>query len=401
MSARESFLAAVSLVRGAARAMPRFFKAMLWALPALVLRCSSYRFVMVYGRRIGPLAMQVDYFLKKRALGGYGGYAGIRPIILEKHRRVSNPPLLRIWSRHVSVITKGLAYELMNPLRIFPFLCIDMTAASRGLVGKACEYQEIANQWGDRPPIFMLPQELLAEGHRTLRAMGVPEGAWFVPVHSRDGRSYWPSEAETTAYRDSDISSYSLAVDAIIARGGWCIRMGEKGTKPLVGRPGVVNYPDTLYKSDWMDLYLCNQARFFLGNTSGLKLVSTISGVPCALANIAPYECIYGFLPSDISIPKLLHLDDGRMPRFAEIFESDLANRSRFEKPPMLSDNTPEQIRDLAIEMLDVLEGKAQRTAEDEARQDSFRRLLVPRHYSYGARSRIGTSFLREYADLL
>jgi len=151
-----------------------------------------------------------------------------------------------------------------------------------------------------------------------------------------------------------------------------------------------------------MDIFLCNQARFFLGNTSGLKLVSTISGVPCAAANIAPLECIYGFLPSDISIPKPLRLKDGRVPRFADILGSELCDRSSFEEAgAVLTDNSPEQIRDLASEMLDVLEGKAQRTTEDEARQEAFRRLLAPHHYTYGARSRIGTNFLREYADLL
>jgi putative glycosyltransferase (TIGR04372 family) len=154
-----------------------------------------------------------------------------------------------------------------------------------------------------------------------------------------------------------------------------------------------------------MDIFLCNQARFFLGNTSGLKIVSTISGVPCAAANMTPHDCVYGFLPADISIPKLLQIKDGTMPRFADVFASNLCgyhHAKPFEEAGItLIENTPQQIRDLATEMLDALDGTVQRTSEDEARQEAFRRLLTPRHHTYGTRSRIGTAFLREYAHLL
>jgi putative glycosyltransferase (TIGR04372 family) len=118
-----------------------------------------------------------------------------------------------------------------------------------------------------------------------------------------------------------------------------------------------------------------------------------------------PHDCAFGFLPSDLSIPKLLRLKDGTMPHFAELFASDISryhdSRQFTDAGVILLENTPQQIRDLATEMLDVLDGKAQRTAEDEARQETFRRLLTPRHHAYGTRSRIGTAFLREYAHLL
>jgi len=367
-----------------------------WFVPALVAWLTPYRFVIL-AWRIGHLATEMDFFLKQRALGVH---ANIRPVVFNKRHRVTNPALLSIWARHVKVITNRVAYDLLRPFTRFSPLCIDLTDVVSRL-DQPARYQEVVNEWGDRPPVFQLPEEMLIEGHRVLRKMGIPECAWFVPVHSRDGL-YSPTDEYIHSYRNCDIENYGAAVDAIIGRGGWCVRMGERGTVPLPERQGLVNYPDTEFKSDWMDLFLCNQARFFLGNTSGLKLVSTISGVPCALANMAPHECVYGFLPSDISIPKLLRLRDGTIPRFEDIFASKMAKRREFESlGATFVQNTTPQIRDLALEMLDVLDGKPQRTAEDELRQEAFRRLLKPRHYTYGTRSRIGTQFLREHAHLL
>jgi putative glycosyltransferase (TIGR04372 family) len=346
--------------------------------------------------------MDIDYFLKKQALGGY---PNIKPIFFDKLHHGVNAALLRIWAPHVQVITNRFAYNLLRPFRFFPPVYIDFGPVA-GIDGRPepAAYQAIVNQWGHRPPIFQLPDEMRAEGHRALRAMRVPEGAWFVPVHARDG-FFAPAVEDRESYRNCDISNYSAAVDAIIARGGWCIRMGEKDSPGLPERPGLINYPETAFKSDWMDIFLCNQARFFLCNTSGLKIVSTISGVPCAAANMTPHDCVYGFLPADISIPKLLRLKDGTMPRFADIFASDFCGYHHAmpfaDAGVTLIENTPQQIRDLATEMLDALDGNAQQTSEDEVRQETFRRLLTPRHHTYGTRSRIGSAFLREYAHLL
>jgi hypothetical protein len=66
-----------------------------------------------------------------------------------------------------------------------------------------------------------------------------------------------------------------------------------------------------------------------------------------------------------------------------------------------LVDNSPEDIRDIAIEMLDRLEGKARYTDEDDLRQSQFRALFRLGHYTYGASSLVGRDFLRKYGQLL
>jgi putative glycosyltransferase (TIGR04372 family) len=378
----------------------QFLLMTIWALPALVMWLTPFRVGRPGVRAIGQLAAEPDYFLKRRALGDY---ANVKPIFFNKRGYGLNDDVLNVWGQHVMFSTNRIAYDLLRPFELFPFLRIDFIEVLLP-ANRTAHYQSIAKQWGNRPPIFRVSDELLEKGYKALAEMGVPEGAWFVPVHARDG-IFAPTVEHVYDYRNCKISNYDAAVEAIIARGGWCIRMGEKGTPPIRERKGVINYPDTHFKSDWMDVFLCNQARFFLGNTSGLKMISTISGVPCAAANMIPHDCAFGFLLSDISIPKLLRLADGRMPTFKEVFASEISryhdSRQFQEAGITLIENSPQEIRDLAIEMLDALDGKAQRTAEDEARQEAFRGLLTPIHHSCGTVSRIGTAFLREYMHLL
>jgi putative glycosyltransferase (TIGR04372 family) len=58
---------------------------------------------------------------------------------------------------------------------------------------------------------------------------------------------------------------------------------------------------------------------FFLGNSSGIALVSSVFGVSAALANMVPLSPL-GVMPCDLSIPKLYRRrQDGRLLGFDEI----------------------------------------------------------------------------------
>lgn len=379
----------------------RFILTLAYMLPAVFVWLAGYRFIVVaIPSRLGHLAAEIDWFLKKQAMGEF---PPVRPVLLLGEDEVANVALLRMWGAYVRVVSNPSLIRLLRPFTLFRSLTIKLKP-SFYTSAKTSDYQYVLNRWGDREPIFTLPVEVEREGRAALRAMGMPDDAWFVCVHARDG-IFSPTDENIHSYRNCNIENYSLAVDEIVSRGGWCVRMGERGTPPLAERPGLVNYPDTGFKTDWMDIFLCAKARFFLGNTSGLCMVSTISGVRCALANMIQHGASYAVSPYDISIPKLLRRKDGSYLTFPEIFLTGIGNFRGGDEYAALGiaivENTPEDIRDIAVEMLDMIEGKFQRTAEDEARQEAFRGLLQPHHYMYGARSHIGSAFLKKHERLL
>jgi putative glycosyltransferase (TIGR04372 family) len=167
---------------------------------------------------------------------------------------------------------------------------------------------------------------------------------------------------------------------------------------------GVIDYVHSDFVSDWMDVFLCARCRFFLGNGSGLCAVSMVFGAPCALAHLTPMEAPYAWTPFDVTIPKLLADASGKTMNIREVLNSPIAAyrfTPQFKAAGITHiDNTAEEVRDLALEMMDRLEGKAVYTAEDERLQRTFRSLLRPEHYCYGAVGRIGRDFLRQHAEL-
>jgi len=268
----------------------------------------------------------------------------------------------------------------------------------------ACRTHYVQSRWADRAPIICLSEDEIARGEAELRVLGIPEGAWFVCVHSREG-GYSPADEWQHSFRNANISDYTEAMRAIVARGGWCIRVGDPTMRPLDPMPSVVDYARSSSKSDWMDLFLCARCRFFLGNTSGLFGLAGIFGKPSALANMTPLSVVYAQFPNDISIPKLLMDTQGRMLSFPDAFAgeaSELFVSTEFAERGLRSvDNTPQEITELAIEMLDRLDGNVKDEPDDIDLQARFRALIQPHHYCWHASSRIGRAFLCRHRALL
>jgi len=124
------------------------------------------------------------------------------------------------------------------------------------------------------------------------------------------------------------------------------------------------------------------------------------------MPNQVPLSMALQFGMSDVAIPKLLWLErEGRYMSFGEAFDSEASNfrytnlyREHGLRP---LENTAEDIRDLALEMLERSKGGVIDTPEDEELQQRFKARMRPGHFSYGGINRIGRDFLRKYAYLL
>ena len=292
---------------------------------------------------------------------------------------------------------------MLRPLMSFPEVVDSLSGYCSVLRGASRTY-DVQSRWADRAPLFRLSEDEIARGEAQLRVLGIPEGAWFVCVHSREG-GYSPGDEWANSYRNTNISDYTDAMRAIVARGGWCVRVGDPTMRPLDPMPGVVDYARSSSKSDWMDLFLCARCRFFLGNSSGLFGLAGIFGKPSALANMTPLGCAYAPFPGDISIPKLLMDAQGRMLPLPDAF-ADEASEFRLtpefvERGLRQVDNTPQEIAELAIEMMDRLDGHVEDEPDDADLQARFRALIQPHHYCWHASARIGRAFLRRHRALL
>lgn len=350
--------------------------------------------------RIGHLAAEVDAFLKDQTLGNLGHK---RWFLLAPKNYVANASLLEYWAEHLPVVRNPFACAVLSAMSRHGLMSQNVRHYILALRGTAT-YYAIQSAWGNRPPLLQLTQKHQKMGWDCLRNMGIPSSAWFVAIHVREGGFSEIDEA-AHSHRNGSIDRLLPTIHEIRRRGGWVIRMGDPTVSRLPSIEGFVDYAHHPSRSDWMDVFLCAECRFFLGNSSGLFIVSTAFGVPCALVNMIPTSHL-GYSVRDLSIPKLIWSKaQNRYLTFPEIFAGDVANfrlAKLFEYSGLIyEENTADEIRELATEMMDRQANDFITSDEDELLQERFKRLLKPGHYAFGTSSRVGSAFLRHYESLL
>ncbi len=367
----------------------------------LLLICRVRLVALTHPDRIGHLCIEPDCFIKEGTLGLRPRFFGI---FLIPRNRAANQVVLDLWRNQLTVVSSPKLCAVLNPLLSFAFVRypIDHYAVA---IGDTAECAAILATWGDRPSLLKKESVSSSVEWEMLNALGMPPGSWFVCVHSRDGY-YSLHDEHLHSFRNSSIKNYLLAMEAIVERGGWCVRVGEPTPDPLPFMKGVIDYANSGNKSGSMDIFLCANCRFFLGNSSGLYLASTIFGVPSALANLIPISAALPVGHNDLGIPKMLRSKEtGELLHYGEILQTAVANFRfawQYEKAGIsVEENSPEDIRNLSLEMLDRLLGQDISDREEEKLQDKFHQLMRPGHYSFGAHSRLGREFLRKYSRLI
>ena len=250
-----------------------------------------------------------------------------------------------------------------------------------------------------------------------LKKLGVPENSKFVCLNVRDS-AYLDRHKETNLkswdyhnYRDGDIDKYVLAAEELATRGYYVFRMGAKVLKPLKSsNPKVIDYAYLGMRSEFMDIYLGAKCSFCLTTGSGIDEVCRIFYRPIATITIPlALRVFYGGSEKELLITKHhIHKKNKNKLTISEIFSSNLAlafKSEDFEKSVVkLKENSPEEIRDLAIEIDERINGNWNETEEDRSLQKKFwsifnnniKKLNLEKTLHGKIKYRFGAKFLRE-----
>ena len=378
---------------------------MMWVLLlpiTVVAHLAGYRRVSIFVERIGHLASELNCFLKERALGRLPER---RWFVVAPRGEVANSCLLGYWKRHVTIVEDPWICTVLSAMGRHGLMQFDISHYTPSSADKAAaNYYSVLATWGSRPPLLVLDAEHRERGWDELQRMGIPRDAWFIAIHAREP-GFSAQDESAHAHRNSDIRRLIPAIQEIGRRSGWVIRMGDPSMQSLSPLEGVVDYAHHPSRCDWMDVFLCAEARFFVGNSSGLFFLATAFGKPCALANMIPSSHL-AFAPADVSILKLIwSVRENRYLTFNEIFNQPVADyryADLFTKDGLrVDENTEEELYGLVVEMLDRIDGCYSGTSDDDALQHWFFSLFRPAHFGYGATGRVGSAFLRRHRDLL
>lgn len=263
--------------------------------------------------------------------------------------------------------------------------------------------------WKSTSPVFFLDDKDKRMGEKILVENGISLGDWFVCIFARDGayldqeRAHYGKEKMDWRYhdyRDSDINTLNLAIQEILDRGGWVIRLGKIVAREMSFKhPKVIDYPFTEWRSDFMDIYLQYRAKFVLSSSSsGATDVVALFNTPYCGVNM-PFNWRGGYKDM-IQIPKK-YKRNGKYLTFNEWVEiakkDNTYYRSEFYIRHGLEiiDNSPEEILQITKEMFDRLDGNFKETLEDRNMQDRYDCLSQNYIPFEKSKSPIGRDFLR------
>lgn len=229
--------------------------------------------------------------------------------------------------------------------------------------------RDISGLYAKTPPHLYFTEREHEIGRFALERMGIK--APWVCLIVRDGAYLSHPAFSYHRYRDSDIDSYAKAARALAERGYTVVRMGAKVEKPfkIQYHPRIVDYA-MQSRSDFMDIYLAAHCEFAISSGTGLDAVCTAFRRPVCFVNYVPLEYLNTWVEG-LAIWKR-HFRDGKEMTPAEIYESagKFQRAEQFEEAGIeLRDNTPEEIEEVALEML-AMQGTHMRFHSSESLGD-------------------------------
>jgi len=349
---------------------------------ALLLHLLNYRNVDIFTERIGHLALEPDCLFKEVILGKIKKR---KWIFLKRGRIIANQHLLKYWICNFITIDNSLLCYLFKAMSSLGLMSQNIKNYARK-DNQPHEVYRVYSLWKNRKPLLELSRDDKDWGDEQFNILGIPSNSWYACLHVRE-KGYSDVDESIQSYRNADIRKYLSAIQYIVSKGGWVVRMGSSCSQKLPDMLNVVDYAHSKHKSERLDVVLCARARFVLGSTSGLCIVSTVFGVPVAIANCAPPGGL-GFNQDDISIPKKIF--DTRKQVVLSFDESLASPASGYryalqytDNKLELMENTEDEILSLAREMLERLSCVTSIRDEDDKNKSVYALLLNKNHYSY------------------
>jgi len=296
---------------------------------------------------------------------------------------ISNKTIENIWRRKITILPR----KFIKPIHDISnfFLGKNNIHEIKNPVKNDRDVYNLLEKF-DTHANFTSKEEL--KGKEFLKILGLPKNAKFVCLIVRDsgylnrhGKVQDEKRWNYHNYRDGDIEKYILAAEELASRGYYVFRMGINVLKPLrSSNPKIIDYANSGIRSDFMDVYLGAKCTFCISTACGFDAIPHLFRKPIAFITVP----IGTFFTTSKNFLHLTKHHKNRLTKkelsISEIFSSNAALTfydEEFKKINVeLQENTPEEIRDLAVEMDERINGSWVETDEDILLQQNFRSIF-------------------------
>ena len=358
--------------------------------------------------RIGHFALETELWLLERVSG-----VATRPKrsidLWYAPEPIANRVLYKMWTQVLTIWPNWLMVTVFRLNQLIP------GTSAHEIENATSSCLDVHNLLDIYPPRLKFTAMQLEQGQKGLAELGIKPTDRFVCFIVRDSaytkKAFPEKDMSYHDFRNCDVNDYVAGAEALADRGLFVLRMGSVVSKPLVSNnPRVIDYANSKVRSEFMDLFLGAHCEFNVSDGLGFYAIPAMFRRPNAYVNYSPFFMFYSSRACDLGIAKtMIDTATGKRLNLTEMGERGVA-RSRasveFVKAGVsVKSNTPSEIRDLMLEMLDRLEGKWKAQPLDDELQNKFwnkySEIIGPDRETFHGEiwSKYGAQFLRDNQD--
>ena len=325
----------------------------------------------------------------------------------------ANVFLEKMWKRTVPLISGNLGWLIVDLFARIPKnqVCIETTDGDRN--GLLIHY----------PPCLTFKPNEIKLGINFLKSLGLEDGQKFVCLHVRDSSylaeswnyfGYSPRhDWSHHNYRNSEISTYVAAAEALAKMGYTVFRMGAIVEKPLISKhPRVIDYATNGMRTEFLDIFLGAHCTFCVSTGSGWDSIPQIFDRPSLYVNFLPYVTMM-CLVRDLTIymKPIVDVETKHPLNFNEIIYRGIQTTysahdyvpARAEFRDMSSDELVAAVTEMAARV----DGTFIETLEQKQMQSKLKHILSthpklqPTPNYYPIRAEFASCFLSNYPNFL
>lgn len=204
-------------------------------------------------------------------------------IYLFRNKKPANKFMSELWQRNLVKITGDFGEALFHAAQKVPGMSFIDQNDEDDYLGLYRKYS--------KAPKFLDSE--LKSGSSFLESVISGPDKKFVCLLVRDSdytNKLFPNRDNNyTNYRDSDITTYIKASEALANLGYTVFRMGAKVQKPLKSaNPKVIDYATNGMRTEFLDVFLCANCSFMFTSGTGLDEVSRVFAKPISYVNVIP-----------------------------------------------------------------------------------------------------------------
>lgn len=323
------------------------------------------RFLSLYSEKIGHYILNTSIYYSRYLLGQDEpslDYLGLKP-----HSPVINATVTEMWKRLLPLSPAAGQIAAMHSTSEHNHTLLQGVDTHNAL---------------ERYPVafpFTCKENMIALTH--MEKMGIPRGSKLVCWYCRTedfAKHHFPHAKmdDLQLYRNVALTSFRKAIDYLLTKGYYVLRMGTELNPPLPWQAkNLIDYAKE-YRTEFMDVWLFAHADLTLGTSSGIDCIPVVSGRNVLFASFAPMGYTLSFSSKTTTLFEHYYSKKARRRMtLKEIFASGFSTNqleSEFEKNGFrLEKNTEDEILEAVKEKIFLMEGGT-RSEEDLQLERAF-----------------------------